>query len=147
MDLTTEKWSRILKVFAKVFAVLMMALGALTLIVFGILGVGADGMLPADSRISALFGGPINMALAVLYWLPNEKVEPYKKLYLVFTLYLPLIGYLVVTGLLVFTFATDTAFRGEAAVYFAAYLALACLAFSAPASFLLYLKAKQRPSA
>lgn len=146
MAMTTDKWSRILKVAAKVVAVAMLVQGALLIIVFGIIGVGPDGAIPPGSRLPSIVVGLLNLAWAVLYWLPNEKIEPYRKPYLAVTLYLPIVVFLAIMGFLVYTFATDGAFREVAVAVFVVYLAAAILAFAAPASFLLYLKAKRWPS-
>jgi hypothetical protein len=146
MAMTTERWSRILKVAARGFAVLLLVQGALLMIVFGILGVGPDGAVPQGGRLPSLVLGLLNLAWAVLYWLPNERIEPYRRPYLAATLYLPLAGSLAIMGVLIYTFATDSAFREVAAAYFASYLAVTMLALAAPVSFLLHMKAKRPPS-
>lgn len=142
MAMTTEQWSRILKVAARGFALLLLVQGAFLIVVFGVMGVGPDGAVPSGSRLPSLVLGLLTLAWAVLYWLPNERIEPYRRPYLAVTLYLPLAGCLAILGLLIYTFATDVAFREVAVAFFAVYLAGAVLALAAPVSFLLYLNSK-----
>lgn len=128
MFTTTEIWSRILKIIAKIWGVFVVVLFG---IVGGIIGIGPAGNMSTGQRIVSLFF----IGLGIMYWLPNEKILPYKKIYLVLTLF-PIVDLIAMS-----VHGIDSFFVMDLATVLV--LIMICLYLAAPVSLILHMKSKQ----
>ncbi|MBA4385296.1 MAG: hypothetical protein C0410_11215 [Anaerolinea sp.] len=134
-----ETWSRVLKIIAKIFGVCIVLWG----IAFGVFGIilGIDLYLPdLKAEFLAIFICIYAIGTGILYWLPNEKILPYKKIYLVLTLF-PIVG---LSAMLVYDFLVhgiDFTFVTELSTIVWVLITI-CLFLTAPLSLILHIKSK-----
>jgi hypothetical protein len=139
-----EKLSRILKIIAKILSFLKIVVGVISFVIFGIIGVGPDGMLSTGARIPSLVNGLLFFILAYLYWLPNEKAQLYKKSYLVITGFFAVASFISIFVMLIIGLFFDSSFRDDAmGILTIGAVVMTCLYSAAPLSLLLHMRAKQ----
>jgi hypothetical protein len=126
-----ETWSRILKFTAKTFGVFMMLYGTM-----GIIGMGPDGPMPIGWRLIGL----LSFVLGVMYWLPNEKIQPHKIIYLALTIS-PALALSVQLIYEVLSEGIGSTFVMDLTIVWV--LITICLCLAAPISLVLYAKSKR----
>jgi len=123
-----------LKIIAKIFGVFIIIVFG---IMYGIIGIGPDGTVPTGWRLVGLF----LLGIGLMYWLPNEKILPHKKIYLVLTLF-PIVG---LSAMLVYDFLVhgiDFSLVTELSTIVWVLITI-CLFLTAPLSLILHIKSKQ----
>ena len=134
-----EIWSRILKIIAKILGVCLVLWG----IAFGVFGIilGIDLYLPGlKAKFLAIFICIYAIGMGIMYWLPNEKILPHKKIYLVLTLF-PAVGLGAMSVYEVLLHGIDSSFVTDLAIVWV--LIMICLSLAAPLSLILHMKSKQ----
>jgi hypothetical protein len=134
-----RNWSRILKIIAKILGVCLILWG----IAFGVFGIilGIDLYLPGlKAKFLAIFICIYAIGTGILYWLPNEKILPHKKIYLVLTL-IPFVGGIIMSAYEVLIHGVDSPFVVDLEIFWV--LIMICLSLAAPVSLLLHMKSKQ----
>lgn len=134
-----ETWSRILKIIAKILGVCLILWG----IFFGTFGIilGIDLFLPdLKAKFLAIFICLYAIGTGILYWLSNEKILPYKKIYLMLTL-IPFVGGIITTVYEVLLHGVDSTFVVDLVIFWV--LIMTCLSLAAPVSLLLHIKLKK----
>ena len=126
-----ENWSRVLKIIAKILGVCLVLWG-IAMGIFGII-IGIDVFLQIFLCINSIGTG-------ILYWLPNEKILPHRKIYLVYTL-IPFVGGIIMSAYEVLIYGVDSPFVSDLAIFWV--LIPASLSLAAPVSLLLHMKSKQ----
>ena len=115
-----ENWSRVLKIIAKILGVCLVLWG-IAMGIFGII-IGIDVFLQIFLCINAIGTG-------ILYCLPNEKILPHRKIYLVFTL-IPFVGGIIMSAYEVLINGVDSPFVSDLAIFWV--LIAVCLSLAAP---------------
>lgn len=103
-----RNWALILKIIAKILGVCLVLWG----IAFGVFGIilGIDLYLPGlKAKFLAIFICIYTIGTGILYWLPNEKILPHKKIYLVLTL-IPFVGGIIMSAYEVLIHGVDSPF-------------------------------------
>ena len=134
-----RNWSRILKIIAKILGVCLILWG----IAFGVFGfiLGIDLYLPdLKAKFLAIFICIYAIGTGILYWLPNEKILPHKKIYLMLTL-IPFVGGIIMSAYEVLIHGVDSTFVVDLEIFWV--LIMICLSLAAPVSLLLHMKSKQ----